>query len=53
MDKPNLRDAVRTGVGKSKEVVIWHGLCLYWWIDRAAVGEKIARGINHAQNKPS
>jgi acetyl-CoA carboxylase carboxyl transferase subunit beta len=55
MDKTKLKDAVRTGVGKSKgkEVVI---CCMdFAFIGGsmgAVVGEKIARGINHAiQNK--
>jgi len=55
MAKTNLKDAVRTGVGKSKgkEVVI---CCMdFAFIGGsmgAVVGEKIARGIDHAiQNK--
>jgi acetyl-CoA carboxylase carboxyl transferase subunit beta len=51
MEKTNLKDAVRTGVGKSKgkEVVI---CCMdFAFIGGsmgAVVGEKIARGIDHA-----
>lgn len=55
MEKTHLKDAVRTGVGKSKgkELVI---CCMdFAFIGGsmgAVVGEKIARGINHAiQNK--
>jgi acetyl-CoA carboxylase carboxyl transferase subunit beta len=54
MEKTKLKDAVRTGVGKSKgEVVI---CCMdFAFIGGsmgAVVGEKISRGINH-QNKKS
>jgi acetyl-CoA carboxylase carboxyl transferase subunit beta len=51
MEKTKLKDAVRTGVGKSKgrEVVI---CCMdFAFIGGsmgAVVGEKISRGINHS-----
>jgi acetyl-CoA carboxylase carboxyl transferase subunit beta len=34
MEKTKLKDAVRTGVGKSKgREVFAAGFCLYWWIN--------------------
>jgi acetyl-CoA carboxylase carboxyl transferase subunit beta len=43
--KTKLKDAVRTGVGKSKvkKSYLLYGFCLYWWINGAVVGEKISR----------
>ncbi|MBF0693898.1 MAG: acetyl-CoA carboxylase, carboxyltransferase subunit beta [Flavobacterium sp.] len=55
MDKTKLKDAVRTGVGKSKGkdlVVCCMDFAFIGGSMGAVVGEKIARGIDHAiQNK--
>jgi hypothetical protein len=53
MEKTKLKDAVRTGVGKSKgrSSNLLYGFCLYWWIN-GVVGEKISRGINHQKKNP-
>lgn len=55
MEKTQLKDAVRTGVGKSKEkelVICAMDFAFIGGSMGAVVGEKIARGIDHAiQNK--
>ncbi|KLT71533.1 MULTISPECIES: acetyl-CoA carboxylase, carboxyltransferase subunit beta [Flavobacterium] len=55
MEKTHLKDAVRTGVGKSKGkdlVICCMDFAFIGGSMGAVVGEKIARGINHAiQNK--
>jgi acetyl-CoA carboxylase carboxyl transferase subunit beta len=51
MDKTKLKDAVRTGVGKSKDkelVVCCMDFAFIGGSMGAVVGEKIARGIDHA-----
>jgi acetyl-CoA carboxylase carboxyl transferase subunit beta len=48
MEKTKLKDAVRTGVGKSKGREVVFAAWIIGGSMGAVVGEKISRGINHS-----